>query len=208
VSLATQVKLLRVLDTSTFRHVGGTAEIRVDARVLAATNRNLPAMVGQGLFREDLFYRLGTITIDVPPLRARGADVGLLAAHFAAMFAERFGFRKRIGPAALEALGRHDWPGNVRELLHVIEAAVIVGEGEEILPHHLPASVRARPGAAAPPPPPAAASGPLGTLTELERVHIESALRATNGHRGNAARILGISERNLYRKLKEHGLPG
>jgi DNA-binding NtrC family response regulator len=206
VSLATQVKLLRVLDTSTFRHVGGTTEIRVDARVLAATNRNLPAMVGQGLFREDLFYRLGTITIDVPPLRARGADVELLAAHFAAVFGDRFGFRKRIAPAALDVLRRHDWPGNIRELLHVIEAAVVVGDGDEILPHHLPAAVR--PGPAASSPGPGGGPGTLATLDELERVHIESALRATNGHRSQAAKILGISERNLYRKLKEHGLPG
>jgi DNA-binding NtrC family response regulator len=206
VSLATQVKLLRVLDTSTFRHVGGTTEIRVDARVLAATNRNLAGLVGQGLFREDLFYRLGTITIDVPPLRARGTDVELLASHFAGVFGDRFGFRKRIGPAAIDVLRRHDWPGNVRELLHVIEAAVVVGDGDEILPHHLPAAVRSAPAASLLNP--GGGPGTFATLNELERVHIESALRATNGHRGNAAKTLGISERNLYRKLKEHGLAG
>jgi DNA-binding NtrC family response regulator len=206
VSLATQVKLLRVLDTSTFRHVGGTGEVRVDVRVLAATNRKLDAMVSQGLFREDLYYRLGTMTLDVPPLRARGADVELLASHFAGVFGERFGCRKRIGPAALEALRRHDWPGNVRELLHAIEAAMIVCDGEEILPSHLPGPLRAAtavPAQAAAP----EAAGRLPTLEELERAHIESALRATDGHRGQAAEILGISERNLYRKLREYNLP-
>lgn len=208
VSLATQVKLLRVLDTSTFRHVGGTTEIRVDARVVAATNRNLSSMVSQGLFREDLFYRLCTITIDVPPLRARGDDIERLATHFAHEVGERFGIRRRLAPATVEALRQHDWPGNVRELLHAIEAAVVVGDGEEILPSHLPLAIRSTPAHASSPG--AQATGPvaLGTLTEMERGHIESALRATQGHRGQAAKILGISERNLYRKLKEHQLLG
>jgi DNA-binding NtrC family response regulator len=206
ISLATQVTLLRVLDTSTFRHVGGTAEIKVDVRVVAATNRNLPAMVSQGLFREDLFYRLGTITLDVPPLRSRGDDVALLASRFAAEFGERFGMRKRLSPAAADVLRRHEWPGNVRELLHVIESAVVVGDGEEILPEDLPAPVRAAAAARTPPTGRSADASPLATLSELERSHIERVLKATQGHRSQAARILGISERNLYRKLKEHDL--
>jgi DNA-binding NtrC family response regulator len=199
VSPATQGKLLRVLDTSTFRHVGGTAEIRVDVRVLAATNRDLPAMVRQGLFREDLFYRLSTITIELPPLRKRGADIELLALHFLAVLNDRFGGSKRISPAALELLRRHNWPGNVRELRHAVEAAMVVSEGPEILPEQLP--IR-------PPGAPAPANAPLPTLDELERAHIRRALEASGGHRGNAARMLGISERNLYRKLRELGLIG
>ena len=207
VSQATQVKLLRVLDASTFRHVGGTAEVRVDVRVLAATNRDLPAMVRQGLFREDLFYRLSTITLKTPPLRERPTDVDLLAEHFVGVLNDRFGCRKRIGAEALELLRRHDWPGNVRELQHAVEAAMIVCEGSEILPEHLPIAPRtpSAPSAAAPSRPPAG-DAPLATLEELERAHIESALRVTDGHRGNAAKILGISERNLYRKLREYGL--
>jgi DNA-binding NtrC family response regulator len=204
VSPATQVKLLRVLDTSTFRHVGGTAEIRVDVRVIAATNRDLAAMVRQGLMREDLYYRLSTIALKVPPLRERRADIALLAEHFAALFNDRFGSRKRISIQAMEALMRHGWPGNVRELLHVIEAAMVVGEGPEILPSHLPASLQTTSLAAQPPRP--TSNGHLPTLAALERAHIEHALRTTDGHRGNAARILGISERNLYRKLREYGL--
>jgi DNA-binding NtrC family response regulator len=205
VSQTTQVKLLRVLDTSTFRHVGGTSEIHVDVRVLAATNRDLPAMVRQGLFREDLYYRLSTIAIEIPPLRKRLPDIELLAERFVGRLNERFGFQKRLSPAASDVLRRHDWPGNVRELLHAVEAAMIVCEGAEIQPEHLPSSIRAAVAGVAPQTP--AVGGTLPTLDALERAHIESALRVTGGHRGSAAKMLGISERNLYRKLREYGLP-
>ncbi len=165
VSLATQVKLLRVLDTSSFRHVGGTSEIKVDVRVIAATNRDLAALVRQGLFREDLYYRLSTIAIVVPPLRERPADVALLAAHFATRLNERYGFRKQVSDAALDVLRRHAWPGNVRELSHVVESAAIVCDGPLILPEHLPgqwgrASVTARTAVGAASAAPAGADGP------------------------------------------------
>ncbi|HSD26328.1 MAG TPA: sigma-54 dependent transcriptional regulator [Vicinamibacteria bacterium] len=210
VSQATQVKLLRVLDASTFRHVGGTAEIHVDVRVLAATNRHFPALVKQGLFREDLFYRLSTIAVEVPSLRERHGDVPLLAEHFVAVLNDRYGTRRRLGERAREALERHDWPGNVRELQHAIEAAMVVCDGDEILPRHLPRAV-----AAGPPSPAAtaevtpaatAAEAALPTLEQMEREHVARALRAADGHRARAAKLLGISERNLYRKLREYGL--
>jgi DNA-binding NtrC family response regulator len=203
VSLATQVKLLRVLDTSTFRHVGGTTEIHVDVRVLAATNRNLPEMVGQGVFREDLYYRLSTVGLLLPALRHRRADIELLAEHFVALLGERFGVRKRISAAALDVLQRHDWPGNVRELMHVVEAAMVVSDGPELLPAHLPIRLRQ---AAVLPQVTGAGDRAMPTLDEMERAHIELALRTTSGHRGQAARMLGISERNLYRKLHGYGL--
>ena len=206
VSQATQVKLLRVLDTSTFRHVGGTSEIRVDVRVLAATNRDLPAMVRQGLFREDLFYRLSTVSLPLPPLRERGEDIGLLAKSFVARFADRYGVERHLSPEALAVLERHPWPGNVRELLHVVESAMVVCEGPLILPEHLPASLHDRPAPPFAPEPAADGAEALLTLEAMERIHIERTLRAAGGHRGNAARILGISERNLYRKLREYGL--
>ena len=206
ISQSTQVNLLRVLDTSVFRHVGGTGEIRVDVRVLAATNRDLRAMVGKGLFREDLFYRMSTITVEIPPLRKRGADVELLARQFVGMLNERYGSSKVLGDGALGALRRHSWPGNVRELLHAVEAAVVVCEGAEILTEHLPLSVRG--GCAPTAAVPTVDGGRLPTLVELELMHIRRALEANHGHRGNAARALGISERNLYRKLKEHRLLG
>lgn len=204
ISPATQTKLLRVLDTSTFRHVGGTREIRVDVRVLAATNRDIPAMVRQSLFREDLFYRLSTITMEVPPLRARGADVDLLARQFVMALNERFGSSKQISEEALELLRRHNWPGNVRELLHVVEAALVLCEGSSVQPEHLPLALRNSKPAA--PASSSTADPSLTTLQKAERTHIRSALEASKGHRGNAAKILGISERNLYRKLREHNL--
>jgi len=207
VSPATQSKLLRVLDTSAFRRVGGTAEVRVDVRVLAATNRDLRAMLRQGQFREDLYYRMSTITLEIPPLRSRGSDIALLARHFVTMLNERFESSKRISDAALEVCRMHSWPGNVRELLHVVESAMVVCEGPEILPEHLPQTIRGAhfaESAALP-----EHDGKLPTLDELERSHIRKTLQSCNGHRGNAARILGMSERNLYRKLHELGLlPG
>ena len=208
VSPATQTKLLRVLDTSAFRRVGGTAEVHVDVRVLAATNRDLQAMVRQGQFREDLYYRMSTISLELPPLRKRGADVELLAQYFVAAMNERFGSARKISEEALRVLRHHTWPGNVRELLHGIEGAMVVCEGPEILPEHLPQSVRASNGRVQPA---AAASGSSQeaflTLEDLEKQHIEQALKRSGGHRGHAARMLGISERNLYRKLNELGWP-
>jgi DNA-binding NtrC family response regulator len=199
VSLATQVKLLRVLDTATFRHVGSTAEIHVDVRVIAATNRDLDAMVRQGLFREDLYYRLSTFSLRLPPLRERQDDIARLADHFVAQVNERFGATRTISPAAAAALQQYDWPGNVRELRHAIEAAMIVCEGDEILPEHLPPVVhRARPQGRV------AGDAPIPTLDAMERDAIATALRLTHGHRSQAARLLGISERNLYRKIREY----
>ena len=207
VSRATQVKLLRVLDASTFRRVGGTAEIRVDVRIVAATNRDLEALVRQGLFREDLYYRLNTIAIEMPPLRSRAGDVERLALHFLARFNLRNDSHKRFAPAALERISRHGWPGNVRELLHAVEAAAVVCEDEEILPRHLPPALREPVTAVAPEPgEPSGAGQRLPSLEQLERAHIERVLRACDGHRGQAAAILGISERNLYRKLRAYAL--
>lgn len=203
VSPSTQTKLLRVLDTSTFRHVGGTAEVHVDVRVLAATNRDIPSMVRQGLFREDLYYRLSTIHMELPPLRDRAGDVELLAKHFVRMLNERFGSSKYFSAEAMQTLAGHNWPGNVRELLHVVEAAMVVCEGAEIHPEHLRVNLRL--------PAPAIPANEsetieLQTLEELEGRHIRSVLASSGGHRGQAAKILGISERNLYRKLREHRL--
>jgi DNA-binding NtrC family response regulator len=175
--------------------------------VLAATNRDLRAMVGKRLFREDLFYRMSTITVEVPPLRKRGGDIELLARRFVKMLNERYGTGKVLGESALEALRGHGWPGNVRELQHAVEAAAVVCEGGEIWAEHLPESVRgtALAGLAAPAAP-IVDGGQFPTLVELEVMHIRRALESSHGHRGIAARILGISERNLHRKLKEYRL--
>jgi len=154
--------------------------------------------VKAGLFRQDLYYRLATLTIEVPPLRRRGADVDLLARHFVAQFNARFGVRRTIAPATLDVLRQHDWPGNVRELLHTIESAMVVCDGSEIEPRHLPTSLVRRA--------PAAALSQPGTLRDVERAHIAAALQSAAGHRAEAARMLGISERNLYRKIRAHKL--
>ena len=184
-SLATQVKLLRVLDTSTFRHVGGTHEIRVDVRVIAATNRDLAGMVRQGLFREDLYYRLSTISAHLPPLRERGADVALLARHFVDVFNARFGVERRLSDEALAVLRAHPWPGNVRELLHVVEAAMVVCEGAVIRPDHLPVAVRTGPGGDTP-----RASGDCRTRRRaLTRArHLDARGRRARARRTGAAR--------------------
>jgi DNA-binding NtrC family response regulator len=129
--------------------------------------------------------------------------VELLAEHFVTRLNERYESSRRLAPEAMALLRRYDWPGNVRELLHVVEAAAVVCDGGEILPPHLPAALRPP---AAPSPGRQDAAKPLPTLQEVERAHIELALRASDGHRGNAARTLGISERSLYRKLEEYRL--
>ena len=211
ISPATQVALLRVLDGSTFRHVGGTREIRVDVRVLAATNRDLDGMVRQRLFREDLYYRLSTISVRLPALRDRSEDIALLARHFVGLFSARFGVERRLSDEAMAVLCAHPWPGNVRELLHVVESAMVVCEGPVIRPDHLPVAVRAgldgrgRPQPADRDASTGAEEGRSLTLEEVERAYIERMLRAHHGHRGLAAKALGISERNLYRKLREWG---
>ncbi|HEY3355044.1 MAG TPA: sigma-54 dependent transcriptional regulator [Polyangia bacterium] len=204
VNQATQVRLLRVLDTSTYRRVGGTVELRADVRILAATNRDTASLVRQGLFREDFYYRLSAFTVQVPPLRERREDLDALVTHVVAQFNERFGVTRRVGRGALDRLRAYPWPGNVRELYHVLESAMIVCDGPEIRPEHLSSALGDPPApAAAPAPAPAEDAGALLSLKDAERAHIERVLRATRGRRREAAVILGISERALYRKLEE-----
>jgi DNA-binding NtrC family response regulator len=195
-----QVKLLRVLETGMFFRVGGTRPRRVDVRLVSATNRDLAAAIRSGQFREDLFYRINTITVLLPPLRERREDVALLAQHFLETNAT-YGL-KRLSPAALAALESHDWPGNVRELLHVIQRGMILCKGDEITPADLPPEVAGRNGPAAAP-----AAGPeppfpgAPTLEAMERQHIVATLRQVGGHRGKAAAVLGIDPKTLYRKI-------
>jgi DNA-binding NtrC family response regulator len=189
-----QVKLLRVLETGMFFRVGGTRPRRVDVRLVTATNRDLAAAMKSGLFREDLFYRVNTITVLLPPLRERPEDVGLLAQHFLETNAS-YGV-KRLGPATLAALEGYAWPGNVRELRHVIERGVILSKGDEITPADLPPEIA---GGAAPVPP--ASAPPAPTLEAMERQHIVATLRQVGGHRGKAAALLGIDPKTLYRKI-------
>jgi DNA-binding NtrC family response regulator len=196
---AVQARLLRVLETGTFRRLGGTAEVAVDVRIVAATNRHLSDMVAQGHFREDLFYRLNTIRVDVPALRERPDDVACLARHFVDRFNSRFGQQRRLTPEAIEMLTRYSWPGNVRQLLNVIEQVVVLADDDTIAPADLPPMLRSA-GAAGPPPD---NGSPIVPLRDVERHYIEFAIKHFGGHRAKAARALGIGERSLYRRLSE-----
>jgi two-component system, NtrC family, response regulator AtoC len=195
-----QVKLLRVLETGTFRRLGGTADIRVDVRVIAATNRSLETMMKDGQFREDLYYRLNVFSITIPPLRERRGDIPLLVEHFIRNSALAQKREARIAVDALEALQRYPWPGNARELRNVIEHALILCDGDTIEREHLPVAVRMGPTFGVE----EGATG-LMTLEEAEKSYIRRVLNECKGHRQRAAHILGISERTLYRKLQEIG---
>jgi two-component system, NtrC family, response regulator HydG len=216
-----QAKLLRVLQDRRFHSVGGYGEIRSDFRLIAATHQDLAAEVRQGSFREDLFYRIAVVELDVPPLRERVDDILLLADRFIAEFTEknRIEYHPALAPATLEALARHSWPGNVRELRNVVQRAVIVARGGEIQPGDLPASVLDKDSAlgssvesgdgGAP-----AAGGSTGdkgdaealNLEAVERQAIEDAIRIAAGNLSKVGRLLGISRNTLYRKLKKYRL--
>jgi DNA-binding NtrC family response regulator len=191
-----QVRLLRVLETGMFFRVGGTRPRRVDVRLVAATNRDLGQAMKQGEFRQDLYYRINTITIQLPPLRDRPEDVPLLARHFVDAHVA-YG-AKRLGARALDTLQAYAWPGNVRELLHAVERAVILSKGEEIEPQDLPPEVVGTLRA------PAATPG--GSLEAMERQHIVGTLREVGGHRGKAAALLAIDPKTLYRKMLSYGI--
>ncbi len=208
IPLGVQVKLLRFLQDGVLERVGGTEPIRVDVRVVSATNKDLAAEARAGRFREDLFYRLDVVALTLPPLRERREDVPLLASAFLRRFAEKNGkAMSGFTPAAMAALERYAWPGNVRELQHAVERAVILTRGEAIDLGDLPEAVRAGAASAvaAGAPSPGAApvlTVPLGTpLEEVERLVIRETLRQTRGDKGLAAQILGIAARTIYRKL-------
>jgi len=191
-----QVKVLRALETGSFFRVGGTRPRRVDVRLVAATNRDLADAMRKGEFRQDLYYRINTITVTLPPLRERREDIALLARHFLAANAG-YGV-KRLGARTQAVLEGYAWPGNVRELLHVIERAVILGKGDEIQPEDLPPEiVGAGPGA----PPAQSASA---SMEAMERQHIVNTLREVGGHRGKAAALLAIDPKTLYRKINAY----
>jgi DNA-binding NtrC family response regulator len=194
-----QVKLLRVLETGMFFRVGGTRPRRVDVRLVAATNRDLAAAMKSGQFREDLYYRINTITVTLPSLRDRPEDVSLLAQHFLETNAI-YGL-KRLSPPALAAFEAYGWPGNVRELLHAIQRGAILCKGDEITPADLPPEVVGAAGVARETPGAPAGAPPGNTLEIMERQHIIGTLRQVGGHRGKAAALLGIDPKTLYRKI-------
>jgi len=195
-----QVKLLRVLQEMQVRPVGSTKAFPVDVRVIAATNRNLEAEMTSGRFRQDLYYRLNVIRINLPPLRERREDIPALVNHFIRRFNKRFRRDVRgITPDALNALAAYDYPGNVRELENLIERAFAMGAREQITLADLP-SLTARPEVT-----PSVATKTIPTLAEVEKELILRALAVFNNDKEEAARALGISRRTIYRRLKEYG---
>jgi len=201
ISPTIQSKLLRVLETSTFRRLGSTRDTKVDIRLVAATNRDLFELSKQGIFREDLYYRLNVFTIHVPPLRDREEDIILLARHFLHRAGHPGKEPKDLAPSTLEVLAKYEWPGNIRELQNVIESAVIMAEGPTVEAGDLPLSIQDE---CAP------VELDLATeslsLKELEKHYITLLLHRLGSHRAKVAKVLQISERNLYRKLKEYDL--
>jgi two-component system, NtrC family, nitrogen regulation response regulator NtrX len=202
-SLKTQAKVLRALEEQSFERIGGRETIKVDVRVIAASNRDLPALIGQGRFREDLYYRLNVIPIEVPPLRARRQDIPPLIEHFLELFCAENGKRpKRISADALAYFLAYEWPGNVRELRNMVERLVIMTAGATVTPDDLPAPLRPKSDAAAAP------DGGDTTLKEardnFERAYILAELRAHDWNMTRTAERLGIERSHLYRKVKAY----
>jgi DNA-binding NtrC family response regulator len=202
---AVQSRLLRVLQEHEVKRVGGTESIKVDVRMIAATNKHLESLVKAHTFREDLFYRLSVVTLTIPPLRERVDDIPLLAEFFLRKFARETGKPvERIAPEAMALLAGYPWPGNVRELEHAIERAVILTQNPIVLAEDLPPELQAPLGAGP------AAEAPVLPLREVERRHLLFALERAGGNRKRAAGWLGITRRTLYRMAARHGinLPG
>ena len=201
-SPATQVKLLRALQEREFERLGGTASIKVNVRLIAATNRNLETAIAAGSFREDFYYRLNVVSIFLPPLRERKPDILMLADHFLEKYARQHGKHiKRIASAAIDMLVSYHWPGNVRELENVIEHAVVISEGNVIHGHHLPPTLQT-----------AEASGTVLQLSLAESVaHYErdlilDALKTTRGNQAKAARLLDTTKRILNYKIRKYSI--
>jgi DNA-binding NtrC family response regulator len=203
---ALQARLLRALQERSFERLGGTTPVRVDIRVVAATNRDLAAAIAAGRFREDLYYRLAVVEILLPPLRERREDVLPTAQHLLARL--RPGEPPRLGPEVAAALALHDWPGNVRELANVLERALLFAGHGEVRPEHLPPALRelARPGPADETADDATGVRPGVSLEAVERELIDKTLRSLGGNRTRTAQTLGLSRRALLYKLKRYGL--
>jgi DNA-binding NtrC family response regulator len=196
------VKLLRFLQEKTFERVGGNETLRVDVRVLAATNRDLSAEIKRGSFREDLFYRLNVVTVEIPPLRERRADIPALASFFLRRYAAENGKTiDTFADDALRTLLEYRWPGNVRELENVVERAVVLGDGPRIEKKHLPPALVPSEERDGPPPIPGS------TIADLERYAILKTLEACGGSTSKAATVLGVSPRKIQYKLHEYEQP-
>ncbi len=200
--LESQTKLLRVLEEGQIRRVGDIKDRRVDVRIISATNKNLAEEVKAGRFREDLFYRLNVLKVELPPLRQRGEDIPLLARHFLRIFAEKCGKPKMsFDDGVLKLFEAYHWPGNVRELKNVVERMVVMSSDDVLTPKDVPLELRG------------GAPGPVGdsppadaSLAEVERAHVLRVLETVGGNKKKAAEILGIDRSTLYAKLRQYGV--
>ena len=201
--LKLQPKLLQVLENQTFRKIGGVRDIKVDVRVIAATNRNLKEMVREKRFREDLYYRLKVMVIDVPPLRERREDIIPIAEYFLRTNGAGLRHRFRLSPECRRILLGYHWPGNVRELKNIIERAMILSDSGEILPEHLPSELVDGSSSAM-----STQTMSFGSISleELEKNHILNIMKQVRGNKTRASKILGISRLTLREKLKKYGL--
>jgi two-component system response regulator HydG len=209
--MATQIKLLRVLESGEITRVGSNTPLKVNVRILSATNRNLEEAIVSGEFRSDLYHRLKVVTIAIPTLQERAGDIPLLIEHFVKQFAKRHGKTiKGMSVAARVKLGSYPWPGNVRQLRNVIESMVVVDCDETLDVDDLPLELEPSSGAAAAPAAVDMQSGLAALvgrpLEEVERIFITETLKLTGGNREQAAELLRIGERTLYRKIKEYQL--
>ncbi len=203
ISLTTQPKLLRFLETGEFRRVGGTVTRKVDVRVVSASNKDLPEEVRTGRFRGDLLFRLNVVSLRLPKLAERKEDIPALVGHFIV----RKSKTKHISPEALELLLKYDWPGNVRELEHVIEGALVLSQSDEIQPTDFRLNIGVQPKTPlASGPTPVQTDGGLLSLEELEKIQIEKVLKHNKGDRMKSAEMLGISKKTLYLKIKRYGI--
>jgi DNA-binding NtrC family response regulator len=198
--LLTQTKILRVLEERTFERLGATGTVKVDVRIIAATNKDLVEEVKAGRFREDLYYRLNVIPVVLPPLRARKADIPLLVQAFTRRFNDQLGTSNTFAPEAVEVLMNYAFPGNVRELLNIVERSIALANDKIIRPEDLPAHIAK----------PRQKKTPLTSLQEIiaeaEKDHIVRVLQLTKGNRSRAAEILGISRKTLWEKINLHRL--
>ncbi len=197
-SVAMQVKLLRVLQDKEVRMVGDSRGKKVDVRIIAATNKNLPALIQGRVFREELYYRINVVAIEVPPLRARAGDIPLLVRHFAEKFASELGKTiPQFSEKAMDALQNYAWPGNARELENVIQRIVVMNDDQVIEVPDLPSSARFSA---------LRATGVNRTLAEVEADHIRNVLANSGGNKTRAAQILGIDRKTLRKKITQHRL--
>jgi DNA-binding NtrC family response regulator len=200
ISLPTQVVLLRVLQERKFERVGGEETLTTDARIIAATNRDLKKAMVEGSFREDLYWRLNVISIHLPPLRERREDIPQLVGNFIASYNERLGkYVRSFSPEAMDLVFAHHWPGNVRELENVVERSIVLAKGDRITPEDLPAELKSRAATCSP-------GEHTSNLDRMERDHILSVLEKCGWNKYKAAKMMSISRSTLYSKIGKHGL--